>query len=151
MKNLPIVTIVGRMNVGKSTLFNRLSESSKSIALDYEGVTRDIIKDVVRWREHTFELIDTGGITLKKMQHDPIAELSRQRALQAIAQSSVVLFMCDGQAGLLSEDRSLANMLLKDKKKTILVVNKSDTALAKENMYEFERLGFKSIVSIDRK
>lgn len=146
--NLPIVAIVGRMNVGKSTLFNRLSETSKSIALDYEGVTRDVIKDVVRWKEHTFELVDTGGISLKKMQHDAIAEQSRQRALQAIKEAAVVLFMCDGAVGLLPEDRGLADMLLKEGKKTILVINKSDTSLAKEHRYEFERLGFKSIIAI---
>lgn len=147
-KKIPSVAIVGRMNVGKSTLFNRLSDSSKSIALDYEGVTRDVIKDVISWRDHSFELIDTGGISLKKIVDDPIAELSRQRALDAVSHADVVIFMCDGSVGVLPEDRNLAKMLQKDGKQTILVVNKSDTAAYRDYQYDFERLGFKIIIPI---
>jgi GTP-binding protein len=148
MKKLPIVAIVGRMNVGKSTLFNRLSESAKSIALDYAGVTRDIIIDTVCWRDYCFQLIDTGGIQLRKIIDDPIAEQARQRALDIINQADVVLFVCDGAIGILPEDRELAKMIQKLDKKTILVVNKMDTAVAKEHVFEFDRLGFKSMVPI---
>jgi GTP-binding protein len=145
---LPIVAIVGRMNVGKSTLFNRLSESTKSIALDYAGVTRDVIMDTVCWRDYCFQLVDTGGIQLRKIVDDPIAEQARTRALDIIGQAELILFVCDGSVGVLPEDRELAKMIQKQQKKTVLVVNKIDTAAAKENIFEFERLGFKSMVPI---
>ena len=147
-EKLPRVAIVGRMNVGKSTLFNRLSESAKSIAFDFAGVTRDIIKDTICWRDYCFELIDTGGIQLKKISVDLIAELARQKALATIEQADVVLFMCDGSVGILPEDRELARMLQKAQKRVILVINKSDTTASREHQYEFERLGFDSIILI---
>jgi GTP-binding protein len=149
MKNkLPIVAIVGRMNVGKSTLFNRLSDSTKSIAYDYAGVTRDLIMDTVCWRDACFTLVDTGGIRLRKIVDDPIAEEARRRALTMIEQADVVLFMCDGSVGILPEDRELAIMIQKKQKPAILIINKIDTAAAKEQVYEFERLGFKTPIAI---
>ncbi len=149
MKNkLPLVAIVGRVNVGKSTLFNRLSESTKSIAFDYEGVTRDLIMDNVCWRDHCFTLVDTGGIRLRKIVDDPIAEEARKRALAMIEEAPVILFVTDGSAGLLPEDRELAKMIQKLDKKAILIVNKIDTARAKEQIFEFERLGFTPLISI---
>src|SRR5437762_11712296 len=80
---LPQVVIVGRTNVGKSTLFNRLSENVKAIALDREGVTRDFIRDTISWQGRSFELIDTGGISLRKTQ-DPILSQSRAIAVSMI-------------------------------------------------------------------
>lgn len=149
MKNkLPIVAIVGRVNVGKSTLFNRLAHSAKSIAYDYEGVTRDVIMDTVCWQDYCFTLVDTGGIRLRKIVDDPIAEEVRKRALAMLDEAQVVLFMVDGNVGLLPEDRELARMIQKLDKKAVLVVNKIDTAQAKENIFEFERLGFSPVVSI---
>ena len=141
-KKLPIVAIVGRMNVGKSTLFNRLSDSAKSITYDYKGVTRDVITDTVCWKDRCFQLVDTGGISLKKITKDPIAEEVRIRAIKAVHDADVVLFMCDGTIGILPEDRALARWLHKEKKQTVLVINKIDTKLAREHEYEFERLGF---------
>ena len=147
-KNLPIVAIVGRMNVGKSTLFNRLSESAKSITYDYPGITRDIITDTVCWREYCFQLVDTGGIGLKKITNDLIAEKVRQRAVEAAEQADVVMFVCDGTVGITPEDRALARWLHKSGKPTILVVNKIDSKHAQEQVHEFERLGFKQMVQI---
>lgn len=147
-KKLPIVAIVGRMNVGKSTLFNRLSESVKSIAYDYRGITRDVITDTVCWRDYCFQLVDTGGIGLKKIVNDIIAEKVRKRAIDAVEQADVVLFVCDGSIGITQEDRALARWLHKKGKKTILVINKIDTKVAQEQVYEFERLGFKHMVSV---
>ncbi len=141
------VVIVGRTNVGKSTLFNRLSEGVKSIALDYQGVTRDFIADTICWKDRCFELIDTGGISLRKTK-DPIAEKIRTQALELIDQSVAVIFMVDALAGLLPEDREIAKALHKIGKPVILVVNKVDTRLGKEARYEFTRLGFKDHIDI---
>lgn len=147
-KSLPSVAIVGRMNVGKSTLFNRLSESARSITYDYAGVTRDVITDTVSWKDRTFELVDTGGISVKKITQDYIAEQVRTRAIAAVQDADVVIFVCDGTIGILPEDRSLARWLHKQGKKTILAINKIDTKQAKELQHEFERLGFEQIVPI---
>ncbi len=141
------VVIVGRMNVGKSTLFNRLSTRVKSLTLDYEGVTRDFIKDIVSWRGVTFELIDTGGISLKK-QESAIDEAVRQIALNAVQESNIVLFVVDGAAGILAQERELAAFLHKSGKKIILVVNKFDTKAAQENINEFYELGFGLLIPI---
>ena len=147
MKKLPKVVIVGRVNVGKSTLFNRLSTDVKSITLDYAGVTRDFIKDTVCWKDTCFELIDTGGISLRKTT-DPIAEAVRQKALDLVKEAALVLFVCDGKVGVVPEDREISKLLHKMGKETFLVVNKIDTLLAKEQQYEFEKLGHKNIFSI---
>jgi len=147
-KTLPVVAIVGRMNVGKSTLFNRLSESARSITYDYSGVTRDVITDTVSWRDRKFELVDTGGIAIKKITQDYVAEQVRTRAIAAVHEADVVIFVCDGTIGILPEDRSLARWLHKEGKKTILVINKIDTKLAKEQQHEFQRLGFEQIIPI---
>lgn len=146
-KKIPLVAIVGRVNVGKSTLFNRLSESAKSITLDYAGVTRDIITDTVCWRDHCFSLIDTGGLRFGKSE-DQIAERVRAKALDTIERADVILFVCDGIIGILPDDRKIAKLLHKLDKKTILVINKIDSHRAQEQRYEFERLGFSTTVSI---
>ncbi|MCL5876147.1 MAG: ribosome biogenesis GTPase Der [Candidatus Dependentiae bacterium] len=147
MSKLPRVVLVGRMNVGKSTLFNRLSTSVKSITLDYEGVTRDFIKDTIFWDDRSFELIDTGGVSLRKTT-DPILQEVRARALDQLEKSDVVLFVCDGKSGLVPEDREISKLLHKVGKTVIVVVNKVDTAIAKEHQHEFERLGHKMLVPI---
>ena len=131
MSNLPRVVLVGRMNVGKSTLFNRLSNNVKSITLDYEGVTRDFIKDTIFWNDRSFELIDTGGVSLRKTT-DPILQEVRARALDQLEKSDVVLFVCDGKSGLVPEDREISKLLHKLGKTVILVVNKIDTAIGQE-------------------
>ena len=144
---LPRVVIVGRMNVGKSTLFNRLSVNAKSMTFDFEGVTRDVIKDVVTWRDHTFELVDTGGISLRKSQ-DEIQEKVRQRAIDMMGQADLILLVFDGTVGLTNEDRDIAQTCRKLNKKMIVVVNKSDNTAALEHEHEFMRLGIKPIISI---
>lgn len=144
---LPRVVIVGRMNVGKSTLFNRLSVNAKSMTFDYEGVTRDVIKDTVTWRDYTFELVDTGGISLRKST-DEINERVRQLALKMVEQADVILFVCDGIVGVTTEDREVAKACRKLNKKIILVVNKADNKATEEHRYEFEGLGIKPIVFI---
>jgi len=147
MKKLPKVVIVGRVNVGKSTLFNRLSTDVKSITLDYAGVTRDFIKDTVCWQDKCFELIDTGGISLRKTT-DLIAEAVRQKALDLLNDADLILLVCDGKVGIVEEDREISKLLHKMGKETFLAVNKIDTLLAKEQQYEFEKLGHKNIFPV---
>lgn len=137
----PKVVIVGRTNVGKSTLFNRLSVDVKSITLDQEGVTRDPLKDVVLWQGHSFELIDTGGISLRKTQ-DIILEQTRKQALAQLESAVVILFMCDGKVGVLPEDREINTLLRKLGKPVFLVTNKVDSHVAKELLHEFDALGY---------
>ena len=122
---LPSVIIVGRTNVGKSTLFNRLSTQAQSIALDQEGVTRDCIKDVVSWEGRNFELVDTGGISIRK-SNDPIMEKVRLNVFGLLDRADVILLVVDGAAGLLPEDRELVSFLRAYGTKVFLVVNKSD-------------------------
>jgi GTP-binding protein len=144
---LPVVVIVGRMNVGKSTLFNRLSVDVKSLTYDYEGVTRDLIKDVVSWQGRSFELIDTGGVSFRKTE-DPILAETRQRALAQTQAADLIIFLCDGTVGVLNEDREIAQMLHKMGKPVVMVINKTDTKVAQERTFEFDRLGFKSPIAI---
>ncbi|HLJ31794.1 MAG TPA: ribosome biogenesis GTPase Der [Candidatus Babeliales bacterium] len=138
---LPQVVIVGRTNVGKSTLFNRLSENVKAITLDLEGVTRDFLRDTISWQGKSFELIDTGGISLRKSQ-DSILNQARAVALAMIESADIILFVVDGKVGLVTEDREIAQLLHKHGKTVLLLINKADVSQSEENLYEFEGLGF---------
>lgn len=146
-QKLPSVVIVGRTNVGKSTLFNRLSTNVKAIMMDVEGVTRDFIKDTVCWQDRCFDLIDTGGISLRKTQ-DVLLEQTRKQAMRAIEHAAVLIFVCDGKAGLLPEDREIAKALRKSSDHTLLVINKMDAQLAQEQEYEFSQLGFAQTIPV---
>lgn len=141
------VVIVGRMNVGKSTLFNRISKNVKSITLDYEGVTRDYIKEEVSWKGKHFELIDSGGIHLRKSR-DALFEQVRIKVLDLVNKADVIVFMVDGTVGLLPEDREIGTYLHKLKKTVILVINKMDSKTAQMQHFEFERLGFPLMLGI---
>ncbi len=146
-KNLRKVAIVGRMNVGKSTLFNRLSTDVKSITFDYPGVTRDVISDIVSWKGDLFELIDTGGISFKKST-DPLTEQVRQKALEMLGDADLILFVVDGKSGLTIEDRDIVKSLHRVAKPLMLIVNKVDNRLAQEQTHEFYQLGFKKFYTI---
>lgn len=147
MAKLPSVVIVGRTNVGKSTLFNRLSTKIKSLTLNKEGVTRDFLRDTITWRGHTFDLVDTGGVSLKKC-NDPIAQRIKDDALQLMNDATIILMVCDGTIGVTQEDRLIASLVHKLNKPALLVINKIDTNLAKERHYECERLGFKEMFPV---
>lgn len=144
---LPKVVLVGRTNVGKSTLFNRLSSSVKSIAYDYHGVTRDFLKDTIEWQGHSFELLDTGGISVKPFE-DEIAERARVRSVALVDAADVVLFVCDGKTGVTTDDQALGKMLHKMNKPVLLAVNKIDATVAQEQIFEFDRLGFAPVYAI---
>ncbi len=146
-KKLPNVVIVGRMNVGKSTLFNRLSSTVKSLILDYAGVTRDVLSDVVTWKDHTYELTDTGGISLRKSK-DPINEAVRQKAISMLDHAALILFVVDGKVGVVQEDSDIARVLHKLDKPVLLVVNKADSKETQEKLFEFDQLGFKDTIAI---
>lgn len=147
MSTLPRVVIVGRTNVGKSTLFNRLSTDVKSLTFDESGVTRDFLSDVVSWQGRSFELIDTAGISLQKTQ-DPMLERTRKQAIEFLQNADVILFVCDGTVGLLPEDQEIARVVYKLAKPTALVVNKVDKKGIEEQVYEFAQTGFKTQITI---
>ena len=137
----PIVAIVGRPNVGKSTLFNKLIGERRSIVEDTPGVTRDRIYAEAEWCEKRFILIDTGGIEPKS--EDTILKQMRTQAEVAIESADVIVFMCDIRAGLLADDRDIAIMLKKSGKPIVLAVNKADSiGDVPMEFYEFYELGF---------
>ena len=142
----PIVTIVGRPNVGKSTLFNRIAGKRISITEDTPGVTRDRIYAECEWLDNYFTLIDTGGI--EPNTTDTIFAQMRIQAEIAIEMADVVLFMVDGKEGITANDTEVAQMLRKAKKEIILVVNKMDRFVDEDNIYEFYNLGLGEPISI---
>ncbi len=141
----PVVALVGRPNVGKSTLFNRLIGDKVSIIEDIPGITRDRIYGSTSFEDYNFHLIDTGGIDIG---NDKFNEEIIMQATIAIDEADVILFVVDGKDGLTANDFVVKDMLLKCNKKVIVVVNKVDSKLAKDNMYDFYELGFQNIEMI---
>ena len=139
-KRKPIVAVVGRPNVGKSTLFNALAGSRISIVKDTPGITRDRIYADVTWLNYSFTLIDTGGI--EPDSKDIILSQMREQAQVAIDTADVILFMVDVKQGLVDADAKVADMLRRSKKPIILVVNKVDSyEKMMLDVYEFYNLG----------
>ena len=144
----PIVAIVGRPNVGKSTLFNRLVGEMKSIVEDTPGVTRDRIYADVEWLKYNFTVIDTGG--LDPESEDIIARQMYQQAEIAMDTADVIVFMVDAKTGLIEDDMLVANQLRKTHKPVLLVVNKVDKLGRADNpeVYEFYSLGLGDPIAI---
>lgn len=135
----PVVCIVGRPNVGKSTLFNRIVGRRIAITEDTPGVTRDRIYSEGEWLDKHFTVIDTGG--LEPESEEIIPKNIKRQAEIAIDTADVILFVVDGTEGVTSTDREIANILRKSNKNVILVCNKVDTSGTLDNMYEFYELG----------
>ena len=135
----PIVAIVGRPNVGKSTLFNIFANSRISIVEDTPGVTRDRLYADTEWLDNEFMMVDTGGIEI--MNTDKIAVSIRQQAQIAIAEADVILFVCDARAGITHEDAEVAKMLRQSKKPIVLAINKDDSPKQEMEIFEFYNLG----------
>jgi GTP-binding protein len=135
---LPRIALVGRPNVGKSTLFNRICGRRKAITDGRPGSTRDRNYAQVSWQGRAFELVDTGGLLLGS--DDPLLGPAAAQAERAIEESDVVLFVLDGRAGLLPDDEAIARRLRREGKRVLLVVNKAEGR--EEDVSEFSRLGF---------
>lgn len=142
----PLVAIVGRPNVGKSTFFNKMAGRRISIVEDTPGVTRDRVYADCEWQNHAFTLIDTGGID--PMSDDPLLKQMRAQAEIAIETCDLILFFVDGKQGLTDDDKDVATMLRKSTKPIVLVVNKVDSMDTYDSIYEFYELGLGDPIAI---
>ena len=141
-----VVAIVGRPNVGKSALFNRLAGERIAIVHDQPGITRDRIVAECRLGDAPFEIIDTGGIG--EIADADFADRVRTEAEIAVQAATVVLFTVDGPAGMMPADQDLAKYLRRSRAKVLLVVNKIDLPKHAPLMAEFVRLGFKEVFTV---
>lgn len=142
----PIVAIVGRPNVGKSTFFNRITGKRIAIVKDVPGVTRDRIYAEAEWLSRVFTLVDTGGIDI--LSEDIIMRKMREQAELAIETADVILFFVDAKDGLVSADYEVADMLRRTKKPVIVVVNKADKREDEQAAYDFYQMGLPEVYCV---
>lgn len=142
----PLVAIVGRPNVGKSTFFNKISGKRISIVEDTPGVTRDRVYADVEWQDRKFTLIDTGGIDPRS--EDVLLKQMRRQAEIAMDTADVICFFTDARSGMTQDDQEVAELLRKTRKPLLLVVNKVDHAGLNDDVYEFYNLGLGDPISI---
>ena len=142
----PLVAIVGRPNVGKSTFFNQMAGRRIAIVEDTPGVTRDRVYVDCEWQRYKFTLIDTGGID--PTSEDPLLRQMRRQAEIAIETCDVILFFVDGRQGLTSDDQDVADLLRRSGKPVMLVVNKVDNMSLQDNIYDFYQLGMGDPIAI---
>lgn len=140
------MAVVGRPNVGKSTIFNKLTGTKISIVEDTPGVTRDRIFGEVEWLNKYFTIIDTGGI--EPESNDIILSQMRNQAMLAVDMAHVILFVVDGKSGLTAADKEVADILRRTKKPVLLVVNKIDSKSQFDNVYDFYELGLGNPIAI---
>lgn len=144
---LPTVAIIGRMNVGKSTLFNRLTSSNRAIVSSWPGTTRDVKSAVATWRGTQFQLIDTGGLDVE--EDEQLEERVVTAAFSAVERADVAIFVIDGQVGLMPQDKLFAKYLKRLKKPTVLAINKIDSERKERSVPpEVYRLSFDHTVMI---
>src|SRR5215468_3835778 len=144
MIEIPKIALVGRPNVGKSTLFNRICGRRQAITDGRPGSTRDRNYAQTSWQGAAFELIDTGGLLLQT--DDPLLGPAAQQAQRAIDEADLVLLVVDGRAGLLPDDEAIAARLRKDGKRVVVAVNKLEGP--EDGLHEFSRLGFDRLLPI---
>lgn len=142
---IPTVALIGKPNVGKSTLFNRYAGKRISIVDDVPGVTRDRIYSLCTYQSHKFHLIDTGGITIEDEKFNKEIKLQAELAIE---EADVIVFIVDGKNGLTLEDELIANLLRKANKKVIVAINKVDNKKSNENIYDFYKFGFDNYIEI---
>ena len=140
-----VIAIVGRPNVGKSTIFNRIAGSRVSIVEDFPGVTRDRIYTTGEWTGKKFQLIDTGGIQLADQ---PYQEEIRAQVQIAMNEADVILFVVNGKMGLTDDDSYIAGILQKQTKPVVLAVNMIDDSTRMMNIYEFYNLGLGDPIAV---
>ena len=143
-----IVTLVGRPNVGKSTLFNKITKTNNAIVVDMPGYTRDTQQGICNYNNKTFYTVDTAGLFYKD---DEISNISEANTYEAIIDSDIILFIVDSTDGLVSSDIEIANNLRKLQKKIFLVINKVDKIHNDAVIGEFSELGFSDITPISAK
>jgi len=142
----PVVAIVGRPNVGKSTLFNRMVGRKKAIVEDHPGVTRDRNYAEIEWEDVSFSLIDTGGF--EPISREQIFMQMREQCQLAIEEADVILFLMDGKEGLAPSDKEISSILRREAKPFIYVVNKIDGPKHEDKAFEFYEIGAEIIFSI---
>jgi len=145
-KKLQSVVLVGRPNVGKSTLFNRIAGSRRAIVAPMAGTTRDVNSHKAEWGGVRFTLTDTGGMF--GASEDPLHDLVAERGRKALEEASVIVFVADAVAGALPADQDVAEALRAAGKPVVLAVNKSDDRRAAAGALEFHRLGFEPVIQI---
>jgi GTPase len=143
---LPTVVLVGRPNVGKSTLFNRITGTRRSIVTPIAGTTRDVIAEPAGWLETPFRLVDTGGMF--GASTDPLHALVIDQGRKAIDTADVIVFVVDGREGLVPGDQEIAAALRKSKAPILVAVNKTDDKRAGGRVLEFHELGFEPVIEI---
>ena len=145
-KSLPSVVLVGRPNVGKSTLFNRLTRSRRAIVTPMPGTTRDVLAQPVEWQGTHFELTDTGGMF--GASEDPLHELVLERGRRAIGDADLLVLVVDGREGLVRGDREIAQAVREAGKPALLAINKTDDHRARSGALEMYQLGFDPVFEI---
>ncbi|HEV2472823.1 MAG TPA: GTPase, partial [Chthonomonadales bacterium] len=144
--SLPVVAVVGRPNVGKSTLFNRLVGRRVAIVEDTPGITRDRLYHDVEWQGRHFTVIDTGGIILN--EEDPLTVQVRLQAEIAMEEADVILFVVDAADGMTAMDQDIADVLRVSKRPVFVVVNKTDNPRLEQDAAEFYSLGLGDIHTV---
>ena len=142
----PSIVLVGRPNVGKSTLFNRISDSRRAIVAPIPGTTRDVIAHPAEWQGSHFELVDTGGMF--GASEDPLHELVLERGRRAVAQADLLVLVVDGREGLVPGDRDIARVVREANVPALLAINKTDDRRARSGAAEFFELGFDKVFQI---
>lgn len=143
--NRGVVAIVGRPNVGKSSIFNRLVEEKSAITDDQSGITRDRLYGKCEWLDQEFSVIDTGGIEIKNV---PFMEEIIAQAELAIDEADLIIFVVDGRVGLTTQDMDVMNILHRTKKPVIVAANKIDDFNLKDNIYDFYSLGVSEVYPV---